>query len=261
MTDALLLVGRRTERSGEVLSTHARRLRERAAADAVHVVQYTQNPTRTVTTALDDVEAETAVVIPIVVDREHFPTDAVAAATPTGVRVSEPIGHSPAVTDLLLDRAHAAADAPTETSLVLVGLGRGGAASTERAVESHAARVRASACFDQVVTGYLVADPSVECVGYEVVNDDVVVVPLFVADDESVTERVPDRLRLPNRTVAYTSPLGTHDLLTRAIEAELARQCVLAAGRSPTAIGPSPSGTSLVADGDGAQRFSGDGTE
>lgn len=252
MTDALVLVGRRTSRSETVLETHARRLRERGVTDRVAVVQYEQEPKRTVVDAVADLDASSSFVVPLVIDREHFPTSAVSAATPDEVHVADPVGNSPAVADAVLERATQASEVPSKTSVVLAGLGRGSDGRSERAVEYHADRLRRTTDFEQVRTGYLAADPSLECVAYELTGEETVVVPVFVAADEATRRRVRDRLGADAATTTQTDPLGTTEWLTSAVQAELARLQVLASAKrsrdSTAATGPS-----LVADGDGSR--------
>jgi sirohydrochlorin ferrochelatase len=228
--DALVLVGRATGDSRPVLETHAERLREREVAGSVHVVEYDRTPATDLSTAVEDVAAETAYVVPMAVDRTHVPTEPIREALADSVatvHVCDPVGESTAVTNVLQERAREYADEPATTTLLLVGLGRSAEADAELPGEFHAARLRETADYDQVLTAYLLQSPAVECVRYEARNDDVVAVPLFVASDEATDQRIPDLL---DDDVDCTDPLGTHPALTDAVAAELARGRVLTTG-------------------------------
>jgi len=232
---ALVLVGRATGNARSVLETHAGRLREREVADSVHVVEYDRTPASDLSERVEEIAAETAYVVPIAVDRTHVPTEPIREALTDSVatvHVCDPVGESTAVTNVLRERAREYTDDPATTTLLLVGLGRSAVADAELPGEFHAARLRETSEYDQVLTAYLLQSPAVECVRYEARNDDVVAVPLFVADDEATDERIPDLLA---DGVDCTDPLGTHPALTDAVAAELARGQVLTTGDAAVA--------------------------
>ncbi|MDG5775751.1 sirohydrochlorin chelatase [Haloarculaceae archaeon H-GB2-1] len=246
MTTALVLVGRSAAGAGDVLATHAARLRERAVADEVTTLQYDHDPVAEIADELAAVEAETVFVSPLVVEREHFPARDVERVTDRTVHVCEPLGWSPALTDAVLDRADANVSTPAAATLVLVGLGRSSASDRDLAVAYHADRIRERDVYAQVLDGYLLQNPAVECVRYDVATEEVVVVPVFPARCQATEERIPKALGFEPDGIA--APLGAHPRVTDCIQAELARERVLREG-SRSVPGGAEGGPRLAADG------------
>lgn len=251
MTDALVLIGRETAGSAAVLETHARRLRDRGVADSVHTVQYDSNPGRSLREAVADLDAAQMYVVPTALDRSRLDASRIReAADRASIHVCEPVGRSPAVTDVLVERARERADVPSETTVILAGLGRGCDDGTAPAAAYHAERMRESTTFDQVLTCYLVQEPSPECVGLDAVNDEAVVVPLFLADCEATDDRLPDVVDADGLTVAHADPLGTHTRVTDGVAGEVARMRVIAEAADAGAVTADDSPT-IAADGNG----------
>lgn len=236
-SDALLLVGRDTGHARTVLETHATRLVERDVVDAAHVATYDLEPASELRDQLAGIEADRVYAVPTSVAHTNDTVGELPAVLSTvrgELRYCEPLGHSPAVTTLLEQRAAASVPEREDSSLVLVGLGSSGTPHARQVVEYHADRLRDGAGFDEVVPCYLVQNPTVECVRYNVTNDRVVAVPVFLAACEATRERIPDKLELDRGGIEYAAPLGEHDLVTDAIEARIATQRAIA---SP---GPEP---------------------
>jgi sirohydrochlorin ferrochelatase len=102
---------------------------------------------------------------------------------------------------------------------------------------------------------YLLQNPAVECVRYNVETPEAVAVPLFLARNEATDERIPAKLELDRGGIAYADPLGEHPGITDAIHAELERQRVLAGGEESrgSALGTSSMRTRrpVATDGEG----------
>lgn len=142
------------------------------------------------------------------------------------VQYCEPLGRNPAVTDVIVRRATECLRADSDVSLVLVGFGSSSKPYHRQMAEYHAARLREGSAYGEVLACYLVQDPAVECVRYELSNERAVAVPLFLTRCEATERRIPEQLG-PNG-IEYADPLGSHPRITDAIHAELEKQRVLA---------------------------------
>jgi sirohydrochlorin ferrochelatase len=234
MTDALLLIARDTTQAREVVGTHARRLRASDVADSVHTSYYEHDPVHELADEFADVEAETVYALPVTVAHTYETTDDVPAALSYcqgDVHYCEPVGRNPGVTGAVRDRAEARA--PDADSLVLVGLGNSALPYGRQTVEYHASRLRDRSAYDEVVTCYLLQNPAVECVRYNVTGDRAVAVPLFLAGGPATEERIPQKLELDRGGIAYADTLGTHGRVTDAIRAAVDTQRVMAGGSHP----------------------------
>lgn len=240
--DALLLVGRDTPHARDVLDTHAQRLRDRDVADAVHVAVYEDEPIRELRGELSSVDAEVVYAVPMVVGHTYETRDALPralSAVPGEVRYCEPLGRSPALTGTVVDRATRHLPADEDVSLVLVGFGSGSLPYQRQVVEYHAARLRDRTAFGGVVTCYLLQNPTVECVRYEVTTDRAVAVPLFFARDRATEERIPEKLEVDRGGLAYADPLGDHPGVTDAVAGEVAKQRAIAGEPGADSFGAS----------------------
>lgn len=229
--DALLLIGRRTTRALDALETHADRLRRRSVADAVHAVTYESEPHRELRDPLQTIDAERVYALPFAMAHSHETTTDLPAALSylSGqAQYCEPLGHSPAVTDAILSRASERVAPGPEATLVLVGFGSSSKPYHRQVAEYHAARVRESSEYAGIHACYLLQNPTVECARYNVDTERAVAVPLFAAGSEATESEIPAKLELGRGGIQYADPLGEHPLVTDAIQAELAKQRVLA---------------------------------
>jgi sirohydrochlorin ferrochelatase len=219
MTDTLLLVGRTHARAAA--RTHAERLRSRSVADRVAVATYESDPAE-----LDPgLDPGDAYVVPMAAAPDRDTTRAIPGALPAAHHC-EPVGTSPAVARGLADRAREAVPATADASLALVAFGAGSRETTER----QAARLRETTDYGEVTTAYLLRNPAVECLRYNLSGERAVVVPFFVAACEETEDAIPEKLDLDRGGIEYTAPLGTHEAVTDAIEAEFAKARALGAG-------------------------------
>lgn len=229
--DALLLIGRDADGSGGIYERHAERLRDRGVAGSVHVVTYERDPQRELRGALSSIPAGRAYAVPVCAAHTHETTDGLPAALSSAdvdVQYCEPVGRSPSVTGVVLDRARECADAGPGTSLILVGFGNTTGTYHRRVTEYHAACARKRAEYADVVTCYLTQNPAVECVRYNVSTESAVAVPLFVAPNPATEDQIPAKLELDRGGITYADPLGTHPGVTDAIQDRLETRRVLA---------------------------------
>jgi sirohydrochlorin ferrochelatase len=153
---------------------------------------------------------------------------------PGTVRYCEPVGQSPAITDVLADRAASLVDEAETASLVLVSFGSSSKPYQRQTTDYHATRLREQSAYDAVLTCYLLQNPAVECVRYNVPTDRAVAVPLFLGRSEATERRIPAELELDRGGIEYADPLLDHQGVTDAIVAEIEKQRALAADDAST---------------------------
>jgi len=232
-SEALILIGRGTTPARNAIETHAIRLERSDAVEEVHAATYEHEPIRELREQVAAIDADRVYAMPAFVSHTHDTIEELPralAAAPGEVQYCEPLGGSSAVTDVLIDRATALVSAAEDASLVLVGFGSGSTPYQRRTAEYHAARIEAHTAYGEVRTCYLLQNPAVECVRYNVSNDRAVAVPLFFARSEATEKRIPAKLELDRGGLAYADPLGDHPRITDAIRAEIEKRRVLASG-------------------------------
>jgi sirohydrochlorin ferrochelatase len=257
MTDeTLLLIGRETPHGREVMETHARRLRDRAAVETVRVVTYESDPERELRGAIDTGTADRAFAIPMVAAHtRETETDVPRALRDLDAAVEyvDPVGRSPAVTEALADRARAALAPAGDTSIILAGFGSSSLPYQRRTAEYHAERLLAETDYDEVEPSFLLQNPAMECARYTVSNDRVVAVPLFFAHGPATRERIPEVLDIDRGGIAYAEPLGDHPRLTDVLHGALEKRRVLAESSDATPATGTASNP-VATDGDGRAR-------
>jgi sirohydrochlorin ferrochelatase len=248
-SETLLLVGREARGAREAFRVHADRLADRTGID-VEIACYAEEPGRELRDRFREIDADVTYAVPMCAAHGYDTVDAIPAALsaiPGDVRYCDPVGTSPAVTDVIAARADAAravagestaadrgaADGDADVSLVLVAFGSSSKPHGRRMAEYHADRLRSRPEYAEVVPCYLLQNPAVECVRYAVTGDRIVAVPLFVTRSAATEDRIPTELELDRGGIAYAEPFGDHPRLTDAIHAEVEKQRALAAdGRS-----------------------------
>jgi len=223
MTDTLLLAAR--EHVGAVATRHADRLRERSVADRVVVSTYERDPSE----LEGGPDRGTTYVVPIAPAPTHDTTRAIPGALPAAHHC-EPVGTSPAIVRGLADRARDVISAGERTSLALVAFGDTSADGSRATTERQAARLREATAYGEVTTAYLLQNPAVECLRYNLSGDRAVAVPFFFAPCEETERAIPEKLELDRGGLEYADPLGTHEAVTDAIEAEFAKARALGSG-------------------------------
>lgn len=257
--DALILIAREGTQDLETLRTHAVRLERREIVDAVHVAAYAEEPVRELRKGFEAIDADRTFVLPACIAHSHGTIDAVPAALSyldCDVRYCEPIGRSPTLTDLVVERASTHLE-PEGTTLVLVGLGSSSLPYHRQTSEYHGARIREGSSYDDVVTCYLLQNPAVECARYNVQTERAVAVPLFLTRNETTDERIPTKLELDRGGIVLADPLGEDRRVTDAIHAEVVKQRVLAdENESPATFEGSLAGRRqpMATDGEGEYR-------
>jgi len=230
-SESILLVARDTRNAREVLGEHAGRLRRRGVVDDVEVATYESEPVRELREQFERVAADTVYAVPMCAAHTHETTGDVPAAlsyVPGNVRYCEPLGGSPAVTEVIEARGAERLPASEDVSLILVGFGSSAKPYHRQTVDYHAARLREQSAYREVLPCYLLQNPAVECVRYNATGSRSVAVPLFLSRTEATERRIPAELELDRGGIEYADPLGEHPRITDAVHAEVAKQRALA---------------------------------
>jgi len=128
-------------------------------------------------------------------------TSVTLTAADTGQRVHYcgPAGTHEAMTDVIVRRAESVTGDPDVGEgfgLAVVGHGTKRNENSAKAIQYHADRIRERGRFDEVRDLYMDEDPEVDDVTDFFESDDVVVVPLFVADGYHTQEDIPEDMGL-----------------------------------------------------------------
>jgi sirohydrochlorin ferrochelatase len=261
-SESILLVGRETRNARELLETHADRLARRDIADGVEVATYEREPVRELRDRFEALDADTVYAVPMRAAHTYETVGGVPAAlsyVPGDVRVCEPLGRSPAVTEVVEERGAEHLSAADDASLVLVAFGSSSKPYHRQTAEYHAARLREHSDYGEVLTCFLLQNPAVECVRYNVTKDRSVAVPLFMSRTEATERRIPEGLELARGGIEYADPLGAHPRITDAVHAEVEKQRVLGLnddGATTVSLGEGLTGTPrpVATDGEGRRR-------
>lgn len=230
-SESLLLIGRDTRNAREVLETHAERLRRRALVDAVEVATYESEPVRELRARFEELTADAVYAVPMCTAHTHETIDDIPAALSSvagDVRYCEPLGRSPAVTEVIEERGADLVPPSDDVSLILVGFGSSSKPYHRQTIDYHASRLREQSAYGEVLTCYLLQNPTVECVRYNTATARSVAVPLFLARSEATESRIPDELELGRGGIEYADPYGAHARITDAVHAEVEKQRALA---------------------------------
>ncbi|WP_049916671.1 CbiX/SirB N-terminal domain-containing protein [Halogeometricum pallidum] len=260
-TESLLLIGRDTRNAREVLEVHAERLRRRSVVDTVAVATYESEPIRELRAQFERIAADAVYAVPMCTAHTHETIRDIPAAlsyVAGDVRYCEPLGQSPAVTEAIEERGAALARPSDDVSLILVGFGSSSKPYHRQTVDYHAARLREQSEYGEVLTCYLLQNPTVECVRYNTTKTRSVAVPVFLARSEATERRIPDELELARGGIEYADPYGAHGRITDAVHAEVEKQRALARNdASPTASFEgrlTETHRPVATDGEGGQR-------
>jgi sirohydrochlorin cobaltochelatase len=141
-----------------------------------------------------------------------------------------PVGTHDAMTDVIVRRAESVTGDPDVGpgfGLAVVGHGTERNENSAKAIQYHADRIRESKRFDEVMAVFMDEDPEVDDVATLFSTDDVVVVPLFIADGFHTQEDIPEDMGLTEdyregydvpaevagRRIWYAGAVGTEPLM------------------------------------------------
>lgn len=234
---------------------HADTIRETGVFDEVVTGFWKEEPS--FREVLRTVEADEAYVVPLFVSEGYFTeqvlprelrldewdvadweSDGISAdvatytAEDTGqtVHYCGPVGTHHSMTDVIVRRAETVTGDPEvgeDFSVAVVGHGTNRNENSAKAIEYHADRVRDTGRFEEVQPLYMDEDPEVDDVTDFFETEDIVVVPLFIADGFHTQEDIPEDMGLTDdyRTgydvpetvdgheIWYAGAVGTEPLL------------------------------------------------
>ncbi|MFC4405805.1 CbiX/SirB N-terminal domain-containing protein [Haloarchaeobius iranensis] len=245
---------------------HADTIRESGAFDEVREAFWKEEPS--FRDALRTVESEEVFVVPLFISEGYFTeeviprelrldewdpdlweSDGTSASQATlyaedvdkTIHYCGPVGTHDAMSDVIVKRAESVTEDPDVGEgfgLSVVGHGTERNENSAKAIEYHADRIRDMGRFDEVKALYMDEEPEVDDVTDYFESEDVVVVPLFVADGYHTQEDIPEDMGLTDdyRTgwdtpaavdghrIWYAGAVGTEDfmadvILERAAEA------------------------------------------
>ncbi len=145
-----------------------------------------------------------------------------------------PTGTHDAMTDVIVQRAESATGDPDigeGVGLSVVGHGTERNENSAKAIEYHADRIRQRDRFDEVKALYMDEEPEVDDVTDYFESEDIVVVPLFIADGYHTQEDIPEDMGLTEdyrlgwnvpaevdgHRIWYTGAVGTEELMAEVI--------------------------------------------
>ncbi|AFK18852.1 hypothetical protein E6P09_08700 [Haloferax mediterranei ATCC 33500] len=129
-----------------------------------------------------------------------------------------PVGTHEAMTDVIVRRAESVTGDPNVGGgfgLAVVGHGTERNENSAKAIEYHADRIREKGRFDEVQALYMDEEPEVDDVTDFFESDDIVVVPLFIADGFHTQEDIPEDMGLTDDyRMGYDVPAAVdgHDI-------------------------------------------------
>jgi sirohydrochlorin cobaltochelatase len=251
-TQALVLVGHGSHLnpdSAAPVFDHADAIRESGAFDEVRESFWKEEPS--LREVLRTVESDAAYVVPLFTSEGYFTQRVVPRELRLGegrdldvdipVRYADPVGTHDAMTDVIVARAESVTGDPgvgPGVGLAIVGHGTERHEGSGNSTRYHAGRVRERDRFAEVRALFMDEEPDVADALGHLDSEDVVVVPLFVADGYHTREDIPEDLgltddhrtgwevptRVGGRRVWYAGAVGTEPalaevVLERAVEA------------------------------------------
>jgi len=203
---------------------HADTVRETGAFDEVRTAFWKEEPS--FREVLRTVESETVYVVPMFIsegyfteqviprelrlegwDADQWDSDGTAATHATleardvgkTVHYCGPVGTHDAMTDVIVRRAESVtgdSDVGEGFGLAVVGHGTNRNENSARAIQYHADRLAERDRFDEVRALFMDEEPEIDDVTDHFTAEDVVVVPLFVADGYHTQEDIPEDVGL-----------------------------------------------------------------
>ena len=181
---------------------------------------------------LDTVESEEVSVVPAFISEGYFTQQVIprelgitGPLTHKGgktIRYAGPLGTYEGMADVILERVddlmRGKEQAPGRTALVLLGHGTDLNKSSGGVVYLNAERIRGRDLYDRVEVGFLDQDPEIGEVVENVDAENVVLIPVFIAEGWHTRETIPEDLGLTGevtrrpdgKTIFYGAPVGTH---------------------------------------------------
>ncbi len=260
---ALVIVGHGShlnEDSSLPVYEHAARIRERFGDEYDEVVECFWKEEPSMRHVLDTVESEDVFVVPAFISEGYFtqqviPRELGLAGPVTNkggktIRYAGPLGTFEGMPDVILERVEDLLRdkevPPGRTALVLLGHGTDLNKSSGGVIYLNAGRIRERGLYDVVAEGFLDQEPEIGEVVENVEAENVILIPVFIAEGWHTRETIPEDLGLTGevtvkatatgeKTIYYGAPVGTHPsmaalIVARARETERETEVVRSAG-------------------------------
>ncbi len=240
---ALVIVGHGShlnEDSSLPVYEHAARIRERFGGEYDEVVECFWKEEPAMRHVLDTVEAEDVCVVPAFISEGYFTQQVIprelglaGPVTYRGgktIRYAGPLGTFEGMADVILERAEDLLRdkeiPPGRRALVLLGHGTDLNKSSGGVIYMNAERIEERGLYDLVEVGFLDQDPRIAEVVESVEVENVILIPVFIAEGWHTRETIPEDLGLTgevtktgNKTIFYGAPVGTHPSMAALIAA------------------------------------------
>src|ERR671916_4475 len=227
---ALVIVGHGShlnEDSSLPVYEHAQRIRATGEFDEVVECFWKEEPS--MRHVLDTVESDEVYVVPAFISEGYFTQQVIprefgleGSVTRKGsktVRYAGPLGTFEGMPDVILERTRdlmRGKEASGRTALVLLGHGTDLNKSSGGVIYLNAGRIRERGLYDLVEVGFLDQDPQIGEVVENLEAENVVLIPVFIAEGWHTRETIPEDLGLTSevtrrgdRTIFYGAPVGT----------------------------------------------------
>jgi sirohydrochlorin cobaltochelatase len=244
---ALVIVGHGShlnEDSSLPVYEHAARIRERYPEEYGEVVECFWKEEPSMRHVLDMVESEEVCVVPVfisegyftqqVIPREFGLTGPVTRKGDKTIRYAGPLGTFGGMPDVILERAEdllrGKEISAGRRALVLIGHGTDMNKNSGGVIYLNAERVRKRKVYDLVEVGFLDQDPEIGEVIDNIPAENIVLIPVFIAEGWHTRETIPEDLGLAGevtvkataggeKTIFYGAPVGTHPSMADLIAA------------------------------------------
>ncbi len=237
---ALVIVGHGShlnEDSSLPVYEHAERIRRTGEFDEVVECFWKEEPS--MRHVLDMVESDEVYVVPAFISEGYFTQQIVprelgleGTVTQKGdktVRYAGPLGTFEGMPDVVLERANdlmGGKRTSGRTALVLLGHGTDLNKNSGGVIYLNAGRIRERGPYDLVEVGFLDQEPEIGEVVENVEAENVVLIPVFIAEGWHTRETIPGDLGLTGevtaregKTIFYGAPVGTHPSMANLIAA------------------------------------------
>ena len=186
---------------------------------------------------LDTVESEDVYVVPAFISEGYFTQQVIprelgleGPLTRKGektVRYAGPLGTFKGMPDVILERTEdlmRGRELSGRTALVLLGHGTDLNKNSGGVIYLNAGRLRERGNYDLVEVGFLDQDPEIGVVVDRIEAQNVILIPLFIAEGWHTRETIPEDLGLrgevtlrDDKTIFYGAPVGTHPSMANLI--------------------------------------------
>ena len=240
---ALVIVGHGShlnEDSSLPVYEHAARIRERFGGEFDEVVECFWKEEPSMRHVFDMVEADEVCVVPAFISEGYFTqqviprelglTGPVTRKGDKTIRYAGPLGTFEGMADVILERAEDLLEGkevpPGRRALVLLGHGTDLNKNSGGVIYLNADLIREREAYDLVEVGFLDQDPEIGEVVENIEAENVVLIPVFIAEGWHTRETIPEDLGLSgevtvrnDKTIYYGAPVGTHPSMANLIAA------------------------------------------